>query len=871
MSEIAIVMTQNVFTPNFNRKPAVAPDAKGEAIAYSAKTQNTDRMSSALILISRLSVVCFVFFLPLFFMPGLWASLGFQKTLLAMSVVVVVLVMLSLLMLRHNRVQTLLPMPLLCFFCFVGVAGVSAIFSDDPIGGLRGNVIETGTVTFVAIMAAVMSVTLVLQQSKKYTMRALQALVVSALLLLTYTVGRLFLGPIASFGSFNTVTTSPLGGFNDLAAFAGLVVLVSLIALLQLPLRTFMQALLLSIVALSLVVLAVVGFKIVWLITGFFGLLVLLYIVARDRIFVSVEGEQTESQKPSVMLLIATVLVCVTSAWFIIMSDTATSKVGELFGVSYLEVRPNFASTVDIAKQVYDEDLLLGTGPNQFVTSWRLYKDPRIVEDPYFWSTDFLYGSSYVTTMAVSTGLLGIIVLLAFHGWYLWFGVRMLVKNKVQDKFWYFVGVVTFAGASFLWLMTYLYVPGATMLLLAAVLTGLSFVAGGALMPQVIRSIPLVTNQSRGFGLMALAILLISGAVGVLFTVGEQYIAYASFNKTQATAQDVAAVDQAAMSAYAQYADDTFLGVRSRIALLEMNQLLSVAEPSEAQQQQFLDVSERGVAVARQAVTLAPENPEYRVLLAAMYHNLALAGVEGALALATSSLEIAKQLDPHNPTFSLVEAQLAARRGDAASARQALQAALEKKRNFTEALYLLAQIDIAEGNVDAAIETTQSIITLEPNNPTRYYQLGILFSAAEDAQAAVEAYSAALALDPYHANARYFRALLLADAGEIETAISELQIVQETNQENESLATLIEQLSDGTITASSSLDSVEVPVSELSPETSDETVTSPVAPESDLLTPLNAVPNNSTEETVVETTQTGQIENDEPVASTEDQ
>jgi len=836
-------MPENVFTPTSQAKPIKQVTANTAPIASQS---SPDQLSAGLLRGARLTVVWFTFLLPIFFLPGLWGSLGFQKVLLALGAVVLVLITLSLLMLRTSQVRTVLPIPLWCFFGFIGVATASAIFSDSPAVAFRGSVLETGTVAFFVLIAGVMLLPLVLQQSKKYMLWSLQALVVSSLMVLVYSVTRLFFGPVLAFESFGLVTAGPVGVFNDLAVFAGLSILVSLIALLQLPLRISLQALLLVVVSLSLIVLAVVNFSLLWFVTGFFSLLLLLFVVSRDHLF-ALESEQATPPAPhNYMLFATTVLVGVVSAWFIVLDNVATEQINRWLDVPYLEIRPSFLLTVDIAQAIYQDDLLLGTGPNQFVNAWRQHKNPAINDDIY-WATDFTAGSSYGTTIAVTTGVLGFALFILFQAWYGWFGFKMLVLSHRPDPFWYFAGAASFAGAAFLWLTTYLYVPGVTILLLAALLTGLSFVAGSILLPKTVRLIPLVCNRRRGFGLMALAILLISGSVGALFTVGQQYAARATFNQTQATATDIAVLDQAALAAYAQYPDTKFLAVRARIALLEMNQLVNILadtqDPTEEQQQVFLNVSARALAILNQAVTQDSENPAHQAILAAVYNNLAIAGEPNALDRAATALERAQALDPKNPTYHLISAQMAARRGDVTTARESLESALQMKRNFTEALFLLAEIERAEGNIQAAIETTQAITRLEPDNPARQYQLGLLFVAAENASDAQTAFGRALQIDPEHANARYSRALLLAQAGDVETALDELRLVQIENQDSELLSTVITQLEAGTLPRQNTAGAVDLPVSELTPQTADETVTSTILPESNLLTPLNAQAN----------------------------
>jgi tetratricopeptide (TPR) repeat protein len=270
-----------------------------------------------------------------------------------------------------------------------------------------------------------------------------------------------------------------------------------------------------------------------------------------------------------------------------------------------------------------------------------------------------------------------------------------------------------------------------------------------------------------------------------------------------------------------------------------MNRLLAADSPTEADQQRFVEAADLSLRFANTAIAASPRNPEYRALLAGIFSNYAIVGIEGALERSQTALTEAAALDPKNPSYALMEARMAASRGDTEAARTAVTKALQQKRNFTEALFLLAQLDIAEGNVLAAIDTTRTIITLEPQNPARYYQLGILHTAAEQTDEALVAYQVALTLDPGFANARYLRALLLIDLREVELALQDLRLVAETNSENAELMSLI-----------STLESGELPVVEtVSDELVDELSRSgDGAPDTDLVIPLNTVPNQQSEE-----------------------
>lgn len=808
------------------------------------QTNTNDTVSQFLLKGMRLILIGFVFLLPIFFMPGLWGTLGFQKSLLAVATISFVVIIGSLLLLRSRQTQTVLPLPLGVFLVFLGVTLASALASSDLGAALRGSVFEVQTFAFTLVLFGIMAVPLILQQSKRYMFYTYAALGSGLALLLMYAVTRIVFGPVLPFGSFFGVTQSPVGNFNDLALIAGLTILLSVVAMLQLRLRMVSQSILGGFVVLALLVLAVVNFLYVWLVVGFFSLLVLLYLLSYDSLFQD-SSEPNQTMRSPILLGVIGV-VCLVSGSFVVAGDFMGERFANLFEIEYLEVRPSLVANIDIAQGVYGEDLFLGVGPNQFEQAWREFKNPAI-NQTLFWNTDFIAGSGFVSTLFVTLGLLGGVAFVLFHLSYLWLGIRALLRPTSSDSFWYFAGVFSFVGAVFLWGMTYVYVPGATVMLMAALLTGLSLVAFSDLQPATRKMIPLVTNHKRGFVVMAATIFAITGSMFVLFTVGEQYVAQASFNKSQQSATTIAEVDQSAFDAFATYPDDRFLGIRAQVALLEMNRLLAIPEPNEADQQRFVEVADLALRLATAAIDSAPENPEYHAILAGIYNNYALAGIEGALERSAESLAEAKRLDPRKPLYAFMEAQMAASRGDVVAARTAVTAALQQKPDFAQALLLLAEIDIAEGDIASAIETTRAILTLEPQNPARYYQLGILLTAAEDTDSALQAYGESLRLDPNFANARYLRALLLVDRGEVELALGELRIVAQTNADNTQLLALISSLESGDVPSTNMTPSDLI--NDATPVTSeDDVVTSPVNPDTDLITPLNTVSNPETQE-----------------------
>lgn len=756
------------------------------------------------------SIVASLFVLvPLFFTPGLFASLGFDKTIVAVSLSLFVVVVLCFLALRTRTAYTIMPVTLGVYWAIVVAAFVSALSSGDVLDAVRGSVFEVQTAGFLAVLGLVMTVTLVLQKSKKMTALALGFFAISAFLVLLYNLLRLSFGPdLFSFDSFNTLTLSPIGTLNDLAIFAGLIIILSLITILQRSSRSLLQYLFSVVIVTSLVLLSVVNFLSIWVVVGLFSLLVLVYVATKDTLF----GGDSRKMSPvkTRILLVISVLICVVSTAFVIAGDYMSAQVQSVVNVEYVKVLPSTQATIDIASAVYEDDLLLGVGPNRFADAWRLHKEQSINET-IFWDTDFETGSGYIPTFFVTLGLLGGVLFLFFHLWFLFLGYRMLLRTTVTDSFWYYVGVISFSSATFIWGMSYIYEPGAAILLLGALFTGLTFVAAGSLLPKSVRAIPLTVSQQRGFFIMTVTIVIVPAVVALLFSIGRQYIAQSTFTEALNTSQSIEVFEQTAADSFVLFADDRFVSNRAQIHLASLNAIVGINNPTAQDEQRFLDEVEQARLFIDQALDQDPTNPDNHAILAGVYSALAVAGVGEAQQRAEESLANAQKLDPLNPGYYLVGAQMAARTGDSEKAREELTKALELKSNFTEALFLSAQLDIGEGNVDSAITTTRAIITLEPRNPTRYFQLGMLLSANEVYQEAIIAFLTAIELDPEYANARYLLALTYFSVNQPDLALAQLEIVERTNPENAEIEQLKQQINNNEVFISPDL-GLETPV-----------------------------------------------------------
>lgn len=814
-----------------------------------------DVIESSLQNISQ-NIIVFVFgLLPLFFLPVLAVPQSYVKTIFVIFGVLFAIVFFSLTVLRSGKLSISASLPLFVLWACALTAILSALLSGDMRDSFLGDDFSIHTALFIVLLAMVATIAPLFGQTKTTIMRLYILLTGSALLLGLFHLIRLLFGPeTLTLGVFSNLVASPVGGWNDLALFFGLSILLSLVALEQLPLTTWGKGLFSAVVGLALCMLAVVNFFAVWVVLGLVSLIVLMYSLSKDRFTektLTLEGKRNTVSLQSVIL---SVCVLIVSIVFIIGGGAVGGYISNLTHISYVEVRPSFGATVDIARNVYHENALMGIGPNKFVDAWRLYKDPSI-NATLFWSTDFSAGNGYIPTLFVTTGVLGAVMWIVFFVLLLIAGFRMLLRSTHVDRFWYFIGTSSFVAAVYLWGMAFLYVPGMVILLLAALFSGILFVAYGALVPTRTLSISIASNKRAGFALVAVVMLVIISATSGLYYVGQQYASVSSYGtalRNLYNGIDTKKSEENIAKAYTTSQNETYAWQLASYQLAKINAFANVKELNATQQQELQNSIRNGITSAQIAVEKDPSDSVLWSTLGNIFSVLAGASVEGAQGKAKEAFTNAQKYDPQNPLYPLLQGQLLSRVGDLSGARAQAIESIKLKSNYMEALVFLAQIDIAEGKTDSAIETTQAIISLEPNNPARYYQLGILESVKGNAEASIAAFEDAVRLDTNYANARYQLALALAKKGETNNAIEQLKVVQNLNPGNADISTLISRLESG-----EAISSILVPSGTVAePQTvtaNEDAVTTTEDTNTSLIKPVNTVGNTSNSESPKQT------------------
>lgn len=807
--------------------------------------KNEDKLSIFFNATARNVLIVFFGLLPIFFVPSVQVSeLGFSKISLIVFGIFAATVFGVLAILRKGKLSVTLLLPLLFFTSFSIIAIASAFLSGDKFDSLFGKGLDIGSAGFFVFLLLIMIVSHLFINAKKSINRLYSFLLGSVFLLQIFHSVRLFAGSdFLSFGSIFAANTSSLvGSLNDLAILSGLAILLVFVQIHNL-LRTKIGLVFSSFLIFnSLLLLSVVNFYAVWIVVGFGGLLAILYSITKDTWF---KADEEIAKPVSKMSLILIGIVCLFSAAFVINGEYFSGIINKVSGINYIEIRPSFESTVDITKNIYKENVLLGTGPNRFEDAWRQYKSP-VINETIFWNTNFSSGSSYVMTVFATTGIAGGVLFILFLVSLLHLGYRGIFATEAMDEGWRTITIVSFVAALYLWLLTVIYVPGATVLILTALATGV-FMAS-YISNKNLEGVVLDVSKNKKYGLLLItgSLIVVLLFTGVVTSVIKQFTANINYIKTVNTFNANANFDETEaglLKSQNLSQNDLFVSDRARLRLLEISRLGNVEVTDEVRTRYNQMLSE-GIELANQAITLDDLNPDNYILLSNFLALLNPADFEGVTERNEAILAKAMELDPVNPVYYLLLAQHKARLGQLDETRKNLLKAVELKRNYTDALYLLSQLDIEEGNIESALKFTRSIITLEPNNPTRHFQLGLLLAANKDLEEAAVTLERVIDMSPDYANARYFLALTYLDLGRQADALDQLRIVLKTNPDNELVKTIIAQVEAGEYVRPEN--SFGIPVKDNQVVNQDNgVVTTTESVDSELVTPVNRQSNVS--------------------------
>lgn len=761
--------------------------------------------------IAFLVLAAMAFLLPVFFLPSLSAPFQFTKTLIIFIGTLLALATLIVARLREGVISLPISLVVLGGWLLAFAYVLSGLFaSENLLSSFVGQRFEVDTVVFVVVMALLLTMTPLIVRTKQRAVQLILAILGASALLAIYQITR-FIGGVEllSFDIFTTSTSNLFGKWNDLGIFFGLIVILSLLTVEYIPLGRGIKVVIGILTLLSLAILAVVNFAPVWIALGLFSLSLFIKGFLKGKTStasLSTESEFGEEEamtapKPERRVSVGALIILAIALVFIWQGNTVGDYFADVFGVSQVEARPSWTTTVSIAGETYKGNTVFGSSPNSFIKQWALYR-PTEVNETAFWNIDFIAGIGTIPTAFITTGVVGALAWIGFLLSILWVGLRGLVLRPPEDQLAYQLAAMAFVGAVYLFALSIVYVTNAVLMTLAFLFTGvflamLRFSAAG---PSEKR-LDFADNPRLGFIAVLLLTVVLIGTIIGLYSVGQQYVAAYHFQKSVVNLNlegDIPAARANLDRSVALSPLDTYYRFATQIGLVELNQIVAETEgPIEERRQRFEQVLGVTIRNALRATETDPTNYQNWLTLGSVYQAVLPLGIEGSYTSAIDAYIRARELAPNNPAIELSLAQLEVFSGNNEEGRAHIDRALELKSNYTAAIFLLAQLQVQAGEVVEAARSVEATTVLVPNNPVLFFQLGILRFNVGDNVGAAEALERAVALNDTYANARYFLGLTYEGLDRTAEAIEQFEGVQKFNPENEEVKIILDNLRSG--------------------------------------------------------------------------
>lgn len=770
------------------------------------------------------------FLTPIFFIPAIFISPQFGTSLwFAFGVIVSIIIYVGLGLFYGSldlpsRAKYITSSILLVPVVYL-LAGVANGFSRLSFFGYT---FDLGTVGFMLLGFAYLFLVSMFFRNKLRIFYSYFAFVISSIILAVFLLVRLIFGAkFFSFGIFTSLTSSMLGSWNNVAIFFGIGAILFLLTHEMVEVSRLMKMLLSVALLLSLFFLALVNFNAVWMVVAVCAFLYILYNIFNPKYSELIQPASVSIWRKISRIPLYPVIVLVISIVFVIWGSTLGGYLANTFKTTNVEARPTLVATLEVARNTIISKPLFGSGPNTFTTQWLTWKPDEIVST-IFWNTDFTNGIGLIPTFAVTTGIVGVLSWLVFLGLFVYLGIKSIFA-ATDDNFVKYLLTSSFFISLYLWFMTFMYMPSTAIFILTLFFTGLFFASVYSAGIIEIETKSFSLNPKTGFvsSLILVAVLLASVALGYGLLKNSESLwyfqkSYYAFN----TNGDVGLSEQYITKAISALPVDVYYRALSEIEVAKIGQILSQDPKTikpEVVQKEFSDTLSSAIKAGMAARDADPTNYLNWTSLGLVYEAVSAPElkVEGAYDSAQVAYAEAFRRNPKNPGILGLESRAALTSKTYAQARNYALQAIQLKKNYLDAYFLLAQIEVADNNLKGAIDSVNAASVIDPTNSATFFQLGLLKYYNKDYTGAISALEKATTMTPDYANAQYFLGLSYEQAGQHGKAITEFEGLKVTNPDSKEVEDILTSLKVGksifTNTTSTFGKSSQLPVKEPQP------------------------------------------------------
>jgi tetratricopeptide (TPR) repeat protein len=749
--------------------------------------------------IGKFFLYALIFLAPLFFLPATISYVAINKQIL-----ILFLAILSFICYLANSISAkkiLYPRSLISFavfFVFISIV-LSSIFSQSKMASYYGELIQPDSLLSFGIYVLVFFLASIFFGKKDFS--AIGVVFVSSLILAnvfnTLQILGIFILPFdyAKQASFNTIGSSFDFGF--FAAF-GLVVIVS--ASSNIKMNIPYKALLFVAGLSSVVAVAILNIRSLWIEISIAMLLLLAYKFTLN--LDSVEKTKKGKIHPSGIVIPLSMMII---SFLFVLIGPSLPQMNKL----PIEIKPSFSSTIDVAKGGFaSKNILIGGGPSTFAYDFNLHR-PVELNQTNFWNLRFNQGFSFLATAISTLGVLGVLSFLFLFFVHVHFFIKKLKDDKV---------FVVSLGVIFLSVGWFLYSPYFAQFIFIFLGLGIlsSFSSG-------ISEISLEKmGRSRAFVSFIILTIFIAGSLAVSFIVGKKYVATVYFQKAIVSKDIETAFKNLDKVSILDPDNDQYLREISQFLLIDAQDQRSRAESdaSLAEKANIRIQNDIALAVqmAQKATVVNPADSLNWSNLADIYEKISLT-VGGSDLFAENNYKEAIRRDPKNPVLqfklsgiylhSANNISVASKDDGSDEANEskkkieqkldkaigALEKAIELKPDYVQAQLQLALAHESAGGLETAIKTLESSASGYGNADVNvFFNLGRLYFNNKEFDKAESIFSELLKVNPNDVNVLYSLASVYEAKGNLEKALAWYEKVSALNEKNENNSAVMEKI-----------------------------------------------------------------------------
>lgn len=665
--------------------------------------------------LSFLSLFLVVILLPFFFLPFTNIPVEISKGLLLVIGLALCVIFWAIARFFDGKISFPKSVSILGGAGIVLIFLLSTIFSKTS---FFGTMFDVGSFWFIFSSFLLMLCASIIFRTPKQAKIVLFGAILSSAIVLIFQGARLFVPELLSFGILAGKTDTILGSWNSFGLFAGFSALMSLLVVEFFSTTKIEKWILGALTTLSIILIAVVNFPLVWVLLGISSLIIFIY-----KISISAkENQATDTAQKGVRFPALSFTVIMITLLFFIAGASVGTILPNRLGIQNNEVGPSFISTMLVTKSVIKESPVLGIGPNKFSEAWAMYKPISVnstIKGNDFWNVAFNSGSGLLPTLVSTTGILGILAWLVFFVLFITSGIKSVfssIKNGVNWE-----TMAFFVLSLYLFISSFFYSTGPVIFLLAFAFAGIfiglsaSNRSGGEI------SFSFLNDHRKSFFSLLLIFLVIILSAATSFKYVERFVSVAYFRKA-ITTPTISVAEASINRAIALYPNDLYLRAYAQVYLVKFNSLVSkgdsLTEAEKADLQVNLDqaVNSAQLAAGYDSVSKTYSSKNYLNFqtLGSVYQILASFGVKDAYSKAVEAYKLASVLNPLNPGIKLEMANASFADGKTKEAKEYANAALSLKPDYINALVVLSQIAKKEGDNAKALSYARTALSLSP-------------------------------------------------------------------------------------------------------------------------------------------------------------